>query len=292
MVGWQRAFETSTDRAGQPVIRGIPFFPGDPIWVHVAANVAGQTLSAVNRARVRGDGTLHAAAMLVMPAAWQAHLDLTVPLDDGHTFADDDLPTEESLGIGGIDGEGDIRLRVLRRDGTPARGAAVRIAGRDTTTGDDGIASVRRIAADEIIVSIVDNGLTPTTEVLLLRPHDVLDVTLREPEPASLDVEVTFEDGRAAPFARLEFLTPSGVPPYDLVEGVLRLDPCTNADGRRTFTRVEPAEIRVTATWGSRSSSASVRLLAGRRGAARVVLPEPSMVPPPGFRDTEITEER
>jgi hypothetical protein len=50
-----------------------------------------------------------------------------------------------------------------------------------------------------------------------------------------------------------------------------RIDPFADAAGRRSFSRVEPGEARVSAGWGSRHGTARVTLRDGGRAAVRVV---------------------
>jgi hypothetical protein len=63
----------------------------------------------------------------------------------------------------------------------------------------------------------------------------------------------------------------AGARVFDVVDGVQRLDRFTDARGRRTFARVESGEVTVTASWGSRTGSATVTLRDGERRTLRLV---------------------
>lgn len=185
---------------------------------------------------------------------------------------------------------GTVRVRAVLADGRPAARVAVGIDGggvspwmsRDPSSGGgrrtdgDGRAELVAIAGIPVRVSLMDHDVTPTTVVVTLAADEILDVTLVEPAPAALDVEVVDARGAPVPFARLAVHTPSEVPPWDIVDGVVRLDPFTGPDGRRCYTCVEPGTVEVEATFGGRRGVATVALTAGTRASVRVRLGNPS----------------
>jgi hypothetical protein len=93
------------------------------------------------------------------------------------------------------------------------------------------------------------------------------DLVVQEPRGARLDVLVVDEEGRPRPFARLDL----GRAWFDVEGDRQRVDAFTDANGRRTISRVEPGTATVQATWGSRRGEAAVVLRDAERASVRIV---------------------
>lgn len=92
---------------------------------------------------------------------------------------------------------------------------------------------------------------------------------------ALLEVAVRDADGAPAPFASLDLETtgPAGYADLD-EDGLLQLDPYTDALGRRVFHRVPPGEVRVVARYRGRRAESSFEVRTGDRRVLVLTLPE------------------
>lgn len=165
-----------------------------------------------------------------------------------------------------------IHVRARRRDGQPAANAHVVIHPGHRY----GLGAAGDIALDWSVgactVSLVDPRLVPTTAQVEIREGETTEVELVEPDPAMLEVTVVDAAGKPVPVARVEVVTPSGMPALDLVDGILRIDPYADELGRRTFTWVEPGAVTVRAWGRGGTGETQVTLRPGLRSAVTVVV--------------------
>jgi hypothetical protein len=275
---------------GEFRVVGIPHLPGEPVAIAIDWIVEGAVAShaiepgpPTETEEVRGTGPPTETeevrgiqdvdapdATSVVPAdlsrPWSLVVRLTGPtglriLD--HNETDNDLPTEASLGVAGDGPTGTARVTVLGWDGRPVAGATV--SGRVTDA--DGVVVVSGLPAGQLEFSTRPDGRYPARATAVVPEGAEVDVVLREPVGAVLDVLVTDEEGNPRPSALLW----ASVVVFDVVDGVQRLDRFTDARGRRTFARVEPGEVTVHASWGSRHGNATVTLRDGERASLHIV---------------------
>ena len=110
------------------------------------------------------------------------------------------------------------------------------------------------------------------------------DVDLRAGRGGTLDVELSDADGNAIPIGTVRVTQPSGLPWIDFKDGTQRLDPFTDARGRRTLEGVEAGQVVVHGSYGTREMEQTVDLAEGQRLSVRLVLPvnrpaEPAAAP-------------
>jgi hypothetical protein len=161
---------------------------------------------------------------------------------------------------------GRVVATVLRRDGSPAAGALVRIRGLYARADLRGEATLEHVAIGEHELGLRETGLVPTTCAVAVAAGRTTRVTLREAAGATVHVRVVDGEGEGLPYAILDL--PPAPEWVDLHEGVQRLDPFTDVEGRRTLRRMPIQRRRLAATYGSRTGSVELDL---RDGAAQTV---------------------
>lgn len=215
----------------------------------------------------------------------------------------DSRPRGALIGIGGTPtyrkaepGGAILRVQALRTDGTPARGRTIRIRSDATVseplhpdlpptdrpvndfvsrTNEDGQLGIRDLPLGGYTVTAEDDRYIAVTQrVTLSGKGTPTRVELREPKGATVDVAVVDGSGKPLPFAKVYVTGPAGVPGDAGVEP-RRMDPYTDAVGRRTFTRVDPGVIRVRAVWWSREVTATVEVPDGGKGSVTVAFDPP-----------------
>ena len=263
------ASRRASDGLGRLRITGVPFLPGEALTV---------------RARRRG-GYAHATVTARIPA--EAGVDL---------FLEVTLPPEpqNALGIGGGAGgsfrgrggsrnlitsggshvrpKGAVVVLVRRRDGTPAQGARVYLGKRETRTDLKGRAHFPRVHPGEYAVRVKQVGLLPLSGKVTVRGEAQARLVLREGPGGRLEVCVVDDEGRPLAYARLQVKTASGQPWIDLQDGVQRVDPFTDHEGRRVLHGIEPGTISILATWGSRKRRVQVPAEPGQSRPVEIVL--------------------
>ena len=265
---------------GEFRVLGIPHLPGEPVAIAIDWIVEGAVATRAiepgpptETEEVRGIEDVDAPdATSVVPAdlsrPWSVVLRLTGPTGPrivDHNETDNDLPTEEWLSAGSDHvPAGTVRVTVLGWDGRPVAGATV----FGHATDADGVVVLSRILSGECEFWTRPDGRFPARAAAVVPEGGQVDVVLREPVGAILDVLVTDAEGDPRPSA---LLTVSGARVFDVVDLVQRLDRFTDARGRRTFARVEPGDVTVHASWGSRHGSATVTLRDGERASLHIV---------------------
>lgn len=205
---------------------------------------------------------------------------LTIAFPDPYTEPED---TGE-IGIGGGAGgrfgtpgrkerpTGVVEVQVIRYDGTPAAHAKVWVGRHTGETDATGTVVFDAVAAGERRVTTQEPGLLPTSAVILVEEGRTQDVRLVEGEGGRLDVRVQDDKGRGIPFAAIDLRLPSRERWVDEYQGVQRIDPFTDEDGRRRFERVETGRVEVRATWGDRFGKVTVDVAEGLERSATITL--------------------
>ena len=167
------------------------------------------------------------------------------------------------------DGEGRLELLVLRSDGRPAAGAKVRgeirhelasVVTRLVRTDETGRAVFKGLPDCDVRVSVHEPGyLAPPEEAVAVEDGVVARLTIAEAVGAVSLVTVVDAEWLPVPFARIEVADRNGVQYAWLSGGVQRLALRTDADGRIVLPNLPPEEIGITATLGSRRTTARIR---------------------------------
>lgn len=167
---------------------------------------------------------------------------------------------------------GRVRVRLVDAHGAPLVGVRVRVARSNAVTGADGVARMDGVRAGRCSISVLDRGYRfPTREVDVVADDEV-SVEVSEAPSATLVVLVVGEDDRPVPSASIE-LKPQRFGWFDVDErGVQRLDPFTDAYGRRDCHDVPCGPAKVAARFGGRTGEAEVLVGEDGRSVVRIVV--------------------
>lgn len=267
------------DADGIARVGGIPFLPGEEFVAEVDWTPDPGPQDAVP---VPGDGpSAEAPVRTRVPAHSSAPWAVTVQLVGRRSFILDHNETDNDLAASFVSDRvtppgaprGAARVRVVGGDGRPVGGATVTVGADVGTTAADGTVTVERVAAGDQPVTVRAFGHFPMSGSVRVVAGRTTDVELREPVGATLDVLVVDATGAARTAARCVVRTGGTIPPFDVVDGVQRLDDFTDARGRRTFARVAPGTVTLTATWGSHRAVVTRDVRDGERAFVRIELP-------------------
>ena len=269
--GWQ-AVPDAFDRM---VLTGVPFLRGERLTVW-----GGPTQGPL------ADCTEPSSVFL--PAQPAAEVQVRIVLPD--VLIEESEELEEEMGIGGIRSgqhrwrrpstppDTKVHVRVLRRDGSPAVGAAVDagvggLAHTAARTDLQGRVTLRGVPPGARTITVRQIGLLPIEATVEVREGAPTHAVLREPAGGSLDICVLDPDKNPLPAARLQVATPSGLPWIDMHGTTQRIDPYTDHRGRRRLRDLEAGTHRVSVRWGSRSTTKTVVVTAGSVQPVEIVLP-------------------
>ncbi len=158
-------------------------------------------------------------------------------------------------------GSASLTVLLLRRDGRPAAGAALRLSGpvsRRARAGPDGRATFDRLPAGVFEVATVEPGLVHASASVRLDQGTALSLDLLEPMGWTGTVTLLDEEGRPVPFAALEIEQECGAP-YAVLEGDLQVDGLfTGPLGCATLRELSSGQAIVTARFGSRVARATI----------------------------------
>jgi hypothetical protein len=252
---------------GEEVIAGIDWAPERGPRDSVPPPQEGPTSDAPVRTRIPANAE----------APWNVTVRLPGPtrfLSD-HNESDNDVAASFVADRGTPPGapRGAVRVRGLGIDGRPVAGATVTVGSDAATTAADGVVTVERVLAGDQPVTARAYGRFPMSGSVRVVADRTTDVEVHEPVGATLEVVVVDAAGLGRTAARLTVRTEGSIAPFDVVDGVQRIDPFTDEHGRRTFARIAPGLTTVFATWGSRSGREEVFLRDGERRTLRVIVP-------------------
>lgn len=257
----------------------IPFLPDEPVvagieWAPERARAEpglpsedGPPAEAPVRTRVPANAAAPWAVTVRLKGPASCRFD--------HNETDNDLAASFVSDRGAPPGtpRGAARVRVLGIDGRPVAGATVTIGDATGSTRADGAVTFERVLAGDRPVTVWAFGHFPMSGSVRVVADTTTDVEVHEPVGATLDVVVVDAAGVGRTAAQLTVRTDGAIPPFDVVDGVQRLDPFTDERGRRTFARVAPGPTTVVATWGSRRGVAQLVVRDGERTTLRVIVP-------------------
>jgi hypothetical protein len=279
---------------GEFALRGVPFLRGEPLRVGVVvrdhdgdegAHEFADGSWRIDRPASRGDEvTVHLPGHAGEETWVRLLLPPPAPRRGGTFVGRGGSRSVRSVGCGSPAKPcypGTLVVTAVRRGGAPAAGASVRVT-RDGGGGGrsdgryldrDGRAVFLGLEAATYRVFLEEPGLVTASALVDVVHLQERVVALVEGEGARLRVEVLDREGRGLPFATLSVKTVEGPGWVDLGDdGVQRIDPFTDHLGRRTLEHVDPGEVTITATWGSRTGKAVVQAEEGRRHEVRIVL--------------------
>jgi hypothetical protein len=264
-IGLQRPREVPVT-VNRVRVRGIPFFPGAAVFFHAVDEdrYGGTTVPIPDREGI----PLEAWIWLDPSPPTEPEIEIEPVIRDVEIT--DHVETEEDSVKPKL---GALSLRVFRRDGSPAAHVAVKLGGwRWGTTDAEGRARFDRVEEGKRWVRVRVAGLIPVTERVAVYEGRVTEHVLQEPEGATLEVEVVDTEGRPRAFAEIQIRQPGG-DWIDVQGDTTRVDPFTDAQGRRHCEHVEPGRIQLLARWGDKRGNTHVEVQAGATVPVRIVLP-------------------
>lgn len=177
---------------------------------------------------------------------------------------------------------GALRVHALTPEGLPAPGALVRVGGRSQQADAEGVARFEGLEPGQVTLSLLGAGAATSAQTVVVS-STTRDVDLRAGRGGTLDVELSDAEGNAIPIGTVRVTQPSGLPWIDFKDGTQRLDPFTDARGRRTLEGVEAGQVVVHGSYGTREVEQTVDLAEGQRLTVRLVLPvnRPEPAAPP-----------
>ena len=240
-VGGRRSSGRGSATAGGDLEVPVPFLPGEE--ARVALNWSPDPEESLAEAMLAPEeGISDPEWKGPVPESpwdvWTAEVRLKGPCGHilDHNETDFDFRTEASFGVTEGTPTRSVTVRALDREGAPVTGAKLSFMDFEARTGAAGTAVFDKVPPGTCWFTMEAAGrLEGSVEANV--PSDgecVIDV--REPVGASLEVVVVGEDDRPRAFAEVTPATPF----FDTAGDVQRLDPYTDALGRRTFSRVQP----------------------------------------------------
>ncbi len=174
-----------------------------------------------------------------------------------------------------------LAVRAVAWHGGPAAGAILRLGDQELTADAQGRATFLDVPDGQASIQVLGAGAS-TTIPLEVGPGARPETVLVAPVGGTLEIEVVDSEGRPLPYAHVELTQSGDLPHMDCVDGVQRLDPYTDAAGRRTLRFVTPGPVKVRAYYGTRSTEVlDLPLLDATTETARLVLPVLKAPPPP-----------
>ncbi len=173
-----------------------------------------------------------------------------------------------------------LPVRSVAWHGGPAAGALLRLGDQELAADAQGRATFHDVPDGQASIQVLGAGAT-TTIALEVGPGARPEAVLVAPVGGTLEIEVVDSEGRPLPYAHVELTQSGELPHMDCVDGVQRLDPYTDAAGRRTLRFVTPGPVKVRAYYGTRNAECELLLVDGATETARLVLPVLKPPPPP-----------
>lgn len=260
-------------------VAAIPFLPGEPLIADVewTPEPGAQDVVPVPEEGPSAEAPVRTRVPAHPSTPWAVTVRLVGPrafLSD-HNESDNDVAASSAPEPSAppTAPRGAARVRVVGIDGRPVAGATVTVGSDVGTTAADGTVMVERLLAGDLPVTVRAFGHFPMSGSVRVVADRTTDVELREPVGATLDVLVVDATGAARTAARCVARTGGTIAPFDVTDGVQRLDDFTDARGRRTFARVAPGTVTLTATWGSHRAVVTRDVRDGERAFVRIELP-------------------
>ena len=155
-----------------------------------------------------------------------------------------------------------VEIKVVRRNGEPARGAEVWVESSSRVTDELGIARFSALAAGTHRVVVLGSGIVGMKRSIDLNSGDTTFLTtFMEPRGATLEVHVTDTKGLRLPFAEV-VVTRAGIGSWiDLHEGTQRIDNFTDEHGTRLLRHLPPGKTSIEVKYGSQTKSVDVNVV-------------------------------
>ncbi|MHC4849440.1 MAG: carboxypeptidase-like regulatory domain-containing protein [Planctomycetota bacterium] len=221
-----------------------------------------------------------------MPSRYRKFLSASVALKKADLDDDEfDSPGGNSaIGVAGgrasASGTGAVSVRVLRSNGEPAAGARIELIppGKRRRVNyyldDDGRAWIGgMLGGCRWKLRVHGPGLIDIRKEIDVAEKKTLQLTLREPVPGAVSVEVFDERGRPLPYAIVSTRKDGWIGSYtDIQDGVARIDRHTDRKGRRTLQHLPSGAMELRAYYGSRRGVTRCTIKAGETIQARIQL--------------------
>jgi hypothetical protein len=172
-----------------------------------------------------------------------------------------------------------LLLKIVDWRGAPAAHARVTWGAQTLVADASGRVRFPAVTVGQSEVRVVGAGAAfkHLVDVAEGRPEQVLTA----PSGGTLDVEVVDDEGEGLAYPRIVLARADGLPQLEVMDGVQRIDPYGDAEGRRTFRFVSSGTLDVHATFGSRRATVTVLVSEGTHETVRTVLPRVRPEPAP-----------
>ncbi len=242
-------------------IRGIPHFPNTRLSVR-AQFFSGEVTESYTHTTMPKDAwipieldkliTVALGKNLQHTSSWGRHTRIDSPID---------WPTPRFGGKRTTEGTARATVTVVRRNGEPARGSTVSIAGQHVMTDAYGRATLSTLPDGRHRVFAALPGMVcAKSEIHVSAGRPATDLRLTEPKGLTIDLAVEDHRGTPTPYAQVYVAQESGNPWVDLQDGVQRLDRYTDYLGKKRLCHVEPGKIKIIVAWACKRHEASFEL--------------------------------
>jgi len=243
------AQHTEPAGTGRFRLRGVPFLRDEPLTVKATAPYLRYPV--VQQTALPSHPADRTEIQLVLPEPGSQPKRDLIPLGGGSSSSFR-CRGRGSFRRGGLD------IKVLRHDGSPASGALVKVGFRSRRLNGHGVFRDERFPVGTYAVRTHTIGLLPVSGTVEVREGETATLVLRESQGGAVDVRVVDAQGRSVSFAELRLELPSGAAWVDEKDGIQRIDPFTDHQGRRRLVRVETGTVKIRARWASRRGEAEV----------------------------------
>lgn len=267
------------DAFGRLHVRGLPHLPGEMVAVDLTYEG-----KRIHRADVPiGTDPAQAVVIEVTPKkpdpeeSENVETDISSFLYDDFEIITGTFPTSRHTYTRDFDHDpkttGRLAMRVLRPDGTPAHGALIGTVEGDWSlyAREDGRVLFKGLPPGKHRMFVLGAGAVSFHDAEITAGAETR-LEVRADEGGRIALEVVDEQGRPVPYATITIEQPSGYEWAEVIDGVQRLDPFTNHEGRRTLHRLEPGAVTVNATFGSRYARTKVKVAKGMTQPLRLTL--------------------
>ena len=282
---FQRPPVVETIAGGRVRLRGVPFVSGATLRLQCERDTGKDSESPpdmsleVEEESEPVDAKFESPFRWPMPTSFRETIDARIPIAAlaeptilDHNEVDFDLGTT-IIETTGPPTFGSLRVELRGLDGRSLRDVPVAVLGSSGTTDRAGIATLVGVPAGSRDLTVHDPGRLFEHATALVAADSETRLTVHEIEGGTLELEVVDAEGSPAPFARFTIHSELGPAWIDIDDaGEQRLDPFTDARGRRTCRRISPGKVTVVTDHGDGHAKVEVELRNGESQALRLEL--------------------